>query len=222
MKSNADFASGLASKTKAFIESGKVTTNDAGTILSGTSTFLGDGEGSMTVTASLMENKVTSVFSKMTKQTDDTKLAEAIADGVIAMAEASNTVSTDVSGEATNLSTGVITKVNGKGKGSFSNPNPSIESDLNDCFSEMKTYTICYEKDGSFYTNEECTEPYTVPEDAETKKTDSEKHQYIAFFGDSYFAKCLADAVETYLKGGTVSTTDSGTLAGASGTGSIA
>lgn len=138
--SDDDFASGIAKACADFVESGLVTTVDAGTVTSGI--FAGSGTGNVSVDTSVMENILITACSSMKSMTSggDNVLASALANGFVAMTTA-GTVDTDIVGVTTSPMGSVVPPSSGKGKGTITCQSAGILSSLNTAFSSMKTMT---------------------------------------------------------------------------------
>lgn len=190
-----DFADGISKACKDFGESGSITTVDTGAVSGGAMTFVGKGSGSLSLNDTLMSTPIKTCCTTMQKLTEggDSLLATAIGTGILAMTTAA-TVETDVSGTATNPTTGATTTMSGKAKGKIVCVNASLIQSLNSCFTNM--YNKKFDK--------------------------SYKDEYNPNFdGDAYFAKEMASAVHTYFTSGSITTSGTGTLLGTVGTGSI-
>lgn len=139
MESDSDFASGIASACKSYVEGGTVTTIDGGTISSGV--FAGNGSGSASVSDSLMSAQINTAIAQMKQVTSggDNILANGIFNGLKAMlAQAS--VSTNVKGNVTQGSSTSYMEGTASGTG-ITCTDAGFVSSLLDCFDEMKDKT---------------------------------------------------------------------------------
>jgi hypothetical protein len=141
MESNSDFASGIASACKSYIENGEVTTEDEGTVSSGE--FAGSGSGSVTVTDTLMSAPILTATASMQSMTEggDAVLASAIFSGLNAMIAVA-VVETDVTGETTSPSGSPVPPSSGNAKGvGLSCTDSGFVSALEGYFSDMQSMT---------------------------------------------------------------------------------
>lgn len=152
-----DFSDGVSKACKAFVESGSVSTSDTGTVSSGV--FTGAGSGSVSVTQSLMSDKIVTAMNQMKNMTSggDDVLAKAIFDGLKDMVTASNTVSTDVTGTTLNPSGSPVPPSSGKAKGSISitYAKDTFVSNLNKIFEHMIDNAQDSSFDGDVYLADE-------------------------------------------------------------------
>lgn len=130
------FCDEIAKACKNFGESGSIVTVDAGTVSSGV--FAGSGNGSLSLTDSLMSSPI-KACCKLMKQGlgDDTTLANAIGTGILAMTTA-GVVETDVIGVTTSPSGSPVPPSSGTAKGTIKCQNASLISGLIKCFKDMK------------------------------------------------------------------------------------
>ena len=139
MESDSDFASGIASACKSYVESGTVTTIDSGTISSGV--FAGSGSGSASVSDSLMSAQINTAIAQMKQVTSggDNILANGIFNGLKAML-AQAQVSTNVKGNVTQGSSSSYMEGTASGTG-ITCTDAGFVSSLLDCFDAMKNKT---------------------------------------------------------------------------------
>nr|DAO97475.1 MAG TPA: hypothetical protein [Caudoviricetes sp.] len=137
MKSDADFASGIAKAVKNFVSTGQVVTTDAGAVSAGA--FVGGGNGTLKVDESVLKNQISTACSTMSKLTDgsgDTVLANAIGNGLLAMTGQAE-VNTTVTGTVTTPA-GVPSALSGTAKGQIVCVPAPVISGLTACFFSMK------------------------------------------------------------------------------------
>lgn len=130
------FSDEVAKACKSFGESGDIVTVDTGAVSSGS--FIGSGSGSITLNSSLMASPILACCNLMKQGLgDDTTLANAIGNGVLAMTKAGQ-VDTDVVGVTTSPTGSPVPPSSGSAKGTISCNNSSLISGLIDCFRDMK------------------------------------------------------------------------------------
>lgn len=135
-KDDVYFAEGLAKACKDFGESGDIVTTDGGTVSTGV--FVGSGKGSLTLDDSLMANLIKTCCTQMKNgQGDDTTLANAIGNGILAMTNAGE-VNTNVTGVTTSPQGSPVPPSSGSAKGKIACVNTSLISGLIKCFKDMK------------------------------------------------------------------------------------
>lgn len=137
MKSDDDFAGGIAKAVKNFVSTGQVVTTDAGAVSAGA--FVGGGNGTLKVDESVLKKQISTACSTMSKLTDgsgDTVLANAIGNGLLAMTGQAE-VNTTVIGTVTTPA-GVPSALSGTAKGQIVCVPAPVISGLTTCFSSMK------------------------------------------------------------------------------------
>ena len=131
------FAEELSKAVKDFGESGDIVTVDTGTVSSGT--FTGSGQGSLSLTDSIMSAPIKACCALMKQGLgDDTTLANAIGNGMLLMTT-SGKAETDVVGTTISPVGVVVPPASGTAEGTITCQNATLIAGLILCFQSMKT-----------------------------------------------------------------------------------
>lgn len=130
------FTNGIAQSCADFVQTGSVTTVDAGAIPAGA--FTGSGTGQITVQASLLKSALDIACNAMAGMTEggDDVLANALGSGMFAMSSAA-VVDTNIVGTVVSPS-GVPSPISGTGKGMIVCVQASLVASMQACFNVMK------------------------------------------------------------------------------------
>ena len=143
------FTDGIAQACADFVQTGSVTTVDAGAIPAGA--FTGSGTGQITVQASLLKSALDIACNAMAGMPEggDDVLANALGSGMFAMSGAA-VVDTNIVGTVVSPS-GVPSPISGTGKGTIVCVQAPLVSSITSCFSLMKQNAGNEEFDGDSY-----------------------------------------------------------------------
>ena len=143
------FTNGIAQACADFVQTGSVTTVDAGAIPAGA--FTGSGTGQITVQASLLKSALDIACNAMAGMPEggDDVLANALGSGMFAMSGAA-VVDTNIVGTVVSPS-GVPSPISGTGKGVIVCVQAPLVSSITSCFSLMKQNAGNEEFDGDSY-----------------------------------------------------------------------
>lgn len=145
------FCDEISKVCKSFGETGEVTTlNDAGTVSSGV--FKGSGKGSISLNDSLMSDPIYACCQQMkeARDGDDTVIARAIGQGLLAMTNA-GVVTTQVTGVTTSPQGSTVPPSSGTSKGTLTCSNTDLIQGLIDCFKYMYDNYDTEDFDGDDY-----------------------------------------------------------------------
>ena len=132
---NSVFASGITNAIVAFVLTGKVSTEDGGTVPAGA--FTGSGTGALAVTATKCTKIIKDACDLMTDSAHGNDfLAEQIGAGIQQMAD-DGVVTTTVSGECVTPQGSVLSPYGGTAKGTITCDSSSLVSALKSVFSDM-------------------------------------------------------------------------------------
>lgn len=134
---NTDFSNGISNAVVTYISKGEVSTNDSGTIPTGTYTG-GKGKGKLTVTATNCAKIILDACDNMnSRNRDDAYLAEEIGKALKKMADEGTVATTVTGGTMTPPSGQPVTGYGGSAEGTISCNSTSLVSNLKTVFSEM-------------------------------------------------------------------------------------
>ena len=152
---NADFSNGISNAVVTYISKGEVSTNDSGTIPTGTYTG-GKGKGKLTVTATNCAKIILDACDNMNNRNrDDDYLAEEIGKALKKMADEGTVATTVTGGTMTPPSGQPVTGYGGSAVGTISCNSTSLVSNLKTVFSEMSRRREENNFDGNEYLADE-------------------------------------------------------------------
>lgn len=150
-----DFSNGISNAVVTYISKGEVSTNDSGTIPTGTYTG-GKGKGKLTVTATNCAKIILDACDNMnSKNRDDNYLAEEIGKALKKMADEGTVATTVTGGTMTPPSGQAVTGYGGSAEGTISCNSTSLVSNLKTVFSEMNRRREENNFDGNEYLADE-------------------------------------------------------------------
>ena len=152
---NTDFSNGISNAVVTYISKGEVSTNDSGTIPTGTYTD-GKGKGKLTVTATNCAKIILDACDNMnSRNRDDAYLAEEIGKALKKMADEGTVATTVTGGTMTPPSGQPVTDYGGSAEGTISCNSTSLVSNLKTVFSEMNRRRNEENFDGNEYLADE-------------------------------------------------------------------
>lgn len=131
---NRYMAEKVAKAISDFVQTGQVTSTDAGTAGDG-GVYAGSGTGSMQISESNLKSKLQTTFES---KYENNNLATHIASDIDDVCSASNTCSTTTTGTST-IPGSSPHPASGSGKGTFTGAKATIETKLKSCFSSMNS-----------------------------------------------------------------------------------